>query len=55
MTEKQVRQLLKLLDQLRMSKNAVGADYFDPCARGILLIVCQWIRWYAHDELSVDL
>lgn len=56
MNEREVKQLLKLLDKWKRSKIAsTGADTYVATERSIITTVQQWVKWYGHDELSIDL
>jgi hypothetical protein len=53
MTEKQVKQLLKLLDQFR--EISTPDDKLNSRERGVLAAIRQWVVWYGRDTLEMDI
>jgi hypothetical protein len=55
MSEAEVRKLWKLLGKFYEVKNKDGADYLSVGEKQIVRSVREWVRWYARDEMSVEL
>lgn len=55
LTEREVRQLYKLLNKFYSSKTREGKDAYQCTERGIISNIVLWVKWYATDELDIDL
>jgi hypothetical protein len=55
MTEAEVKRLWKLLGKFYEVKNKDGADHLSVGEKQIVRSVREWVRWYARDEMSVEL
>ena len=58
MNERQIKQLYKLLGDFRAEKETNDAGEKacrDTRVTRMITEMMQWVKWHAHDEMSVDL
>lgn len=58
MTEKEVKTLLRLLVKFRDAKELDEGKVLvnkDPRVLSMINLIITWVRWYGHDDLSMDL
>ncbi len=53
MTEREVKTLLSLLG--KFAKTVEDGTPMNPREVGVVNLVAQWVKWYGHDALSMDL
>lgn len=54
-TEREIKQLHKLLIKFHEAQTKEGTAVHNMEARTILAAVTTWVRWHAQDDLDVDL
>lgn len=53
-TEKEITQVVKILEKLIKAKDQEGKDYYALGEKQIIDCVRKWAKWYGVDYLSME-